>query len=99
MPRLVRKKPLLQRIRDRLDPWDLWDELTTSLDIDSYAEAAEGWAVPIGFCCNICFMFAKLGSRPGLGRSGNDDVFGDVEGKRGPGWFGWIVRRCIAVIT
>jgi hypothetical protein len=90
MPRLVRRAPLLERIKANLDFYDLslwiWEELND----DAYDEWIKIWATPIGIALNLFFILARGASRPGEG-SGADDVFGDVDEKRGSGWIGWFV--------
>ena len=89
MPRLVRRRPLLQRLQDHLDPYDLLLQLAETLNDDSYDELLQTWSVPLGAGCNVLFIIAKLAGRPSIPRG--DDVFGDWEGRKGAGWFAWMV--------
>ena len=90
MPRLVRRAPLSERIKAYLDPGDLLLWLSEELNDDAYDEWLKDWATPIGICLNILFILARGASKPGSGR-GVDDVFGDIDGRSGSGWFSWFV--------
>lgn len=89
-PRLIRRTPLMKRIKDQLDVHDILLRLAELVNDDSYDEWLTEWSVSIGVGLNVLFILAKLANKPGLSSSG-DDVFGDFEGKRSTGWFGWIV--------
>jgi hypothetical protein len=91
MPRLVRRTPLIERIKARLDPYDLLLWLAEELNDDAYEEWLKIWAAPIGLGLNIAFILARGASRSSAARGGNDDVFGDAE--PGSGWFAWLVSR------
>ena len=95
MPRLVRREPLMKRIKDHLDPYDFLLQLAETINDDAYDEWLKGWATSIGIGLNVLFILAKLANKPSIER-GRDDVFGDFEGKSGSGWFGWIVSICNA---
>ena len=90
MPRLVRKTPLRERLQAYLDPGDFLLWLSETLNDDAYDEWLKDWATPIGIALNIIFIFARGTSKPG-GRSGGDDVFGDVDTRSNSGWFSWFV--------
>jgi hypothetical protein len=90
MPPLVRRRPLLERIQAYLDPWDFLLWLSEELNDDAYEDLLNTWATPIGIALNFLFIIARGASKPGDLR-GSDDVFGDIEGKRGSGWFAWLV--------
>lgn len=90
MPRLVRRTPLIERIKSYLDPYDFLLWLSEELNDDLYDEVLKAWAVPIGVGLNFLFIVARGASKPGESRD-RDDVFGDYEGKRGSGWFSWLV--------
>jgi len=90
MPPLVRRPPLLERIKAHLDPYDLLLWLSEELNDDSYDDLLNTWATPIGIAVNVIFIFARGASRPSTAR-GSDDVFGDLQTRRGSGWFTWLV--------
>jgi hypothetical protein len=90
MPPRIRRAPLLDRIKANLDPYDfllwLWEELND----DIYDEWIKIWATPIALGLNILFIIARGASRPSWS-SGADDVFGDLDGRKGSGWIAWFV--------
>jgi hypothetical protein len=90
MPPLVRRAPLIDRIKARLDPYDwlLW--LAEELNDDTYEEWLKLWSAPIGLGFNFVFILARGASRSSSS-GGGDDVFGDAES--GSGWFSWLVSR------
>jgi len=90
MPPLVRRRPLLERIQAYLDPGDFLLWLSEELNDDAHEDLLNSWATPIGIALNFLFILARGSSNPGDSR-GSDDVFGDIEGKRGSGWFAWLV--------
>jgi len=95
MPRLVRRAPLSERIQAYLDPYDFLLWLSEELNDDTYDEWLKAWATPIGVGLNILFILARGASKQGA-RRGRDDVFGDLESKRGSGWFGWMVSAALS---
>jgi len=90
MPRLVRRAPLSERIKAYLDPYDLLLWLAEELNDDAFDEWMKYWATPIGIGLNLVFVLARGASKAAQSR-GRDDVFGDIDGGRGSGWFAWIV--------
>ena len=90
MPRLVRRAPLAERLKAYLDPHDFLLWLAEELNDDVYDEWLKDWATPIGVGLNILFILARGASKAGATR-GSDDVFGDIEERKGSGWFTWIV--------
>lgn len=89
MPRLVRRQPLIERIKTYLDPLDLLLWLAEEFNDDAYDDWLKLWSTPIGLGLNIIFILAKGASTRG-GSRGGDDVFGD-DGRSGSGWFSWLV--------
>ncbi|KAK5138110.1 hypothetical protein LTR08_004805 [Meristemomyces frigidus] len=98
MPRLVRRAPLLERLKAYLDPYDLLLWLSEELNDDTYDEWLKEWATPIGVGLNILFILARGASKAGAGR-GSDDVFGDTDERRGSGWFTWIATFLVHLLT
>jgi len=90
MPPIIRRAPLLERIKAYLDPYDLLLWLSQELNNDTIGEWLEEWATPVGIALNILFVLARGASRPGEAR-GNDDVFVDHERGSSSGWFTWLV--------
>ena len=90
MPPLVRRRPLIERLKEYLDPQDFLLWLSEELNDDAYDELLNEWATVIGIALNILFILARGANRPGTAR-GRDDVFGDSETSKGSGWFAWMV--------
>lgn len=90
MPRLVRRRPLSERIKSWLDPWDglLW--ILEELNSSDWEEFTDSWASPIGVAVNLIFIISRANSG-GNEPSGYSDVFADLETKHGSGWFRWFV--------
>jgi hypothetical protein len=87
MPRLVRRRSLIERIKTYLNPLDflLWlSEEIETWDLDSKA-----FANPIGLALNFLFLICKANSGPAIGSG--DDVFGDAQSRSG--WLAWFVRN------
>ena len=89
MPKLVRRAPLSERLKNYLNPLDflLWlSEELNDLDWDEYKE----WSVPAGLAVNLIFLIARANTSAQREQL-DDDIFGDYEGKYGSGWFKWLV--------
>jgi hypothetical protein len=87
MPRLIRRQPLIERIRGYLNPADFLLWLSEELESQRWDQLEKEWAIPIGFVLNLTFLIARANSRGGSGSY--DDVFGDT--KRQTGWISWLV--------
>lgn len=85
MPRLVRRRPWLERVQASLNPFDflLW----LSEEIETREWDNQSFANPVGAALNFLLLIARANS--GRSRSTRDDVFGD---NNDPGWFSWLVR-------
>ena len=89
MPKLVRRAPLSERLKNYLNPLDflLWlSEELNGLDWDEYKE----WSVPAGLAVNLIFLIARANISLHQ-EHWDDDIFGDSEGKYGSGWFNSLV--------
>ena len=75
MPRLIRRRPLAERIREYLDPADFLLWLSEEFDSSDWDQWQRDWATPIGLLLNVIFLIARANS--GYSRQSNDDVFGD----------------------
>jgi len=87
MPKLVRRQPLIERIRDYLNPIDFLIWLSEEIDSNGWDQLEKEWAIPIGFGLNLVFLIARANS--GGRRASYDDVFGDD--RSGSGWLSWLV--------
>jgi hypothetical protein len=88
-PRLVRRRPLSERLKEKLDPWDFLLWLSEELNSDEWQENLKDWSTVIGVTCNFVFLVARANSAPS---TNGDDVFADYESRLGSGWLAWLVR-------
>jgi len=89
MPRLVRRRPLQERIANYLNPGDFLLWLSEELNSNDWDDFAKEWALPVGFFTNILFMIARANLGPSNNSNGGDGVF--MEDGRGSGWGKWFV--------
>lgn len=87
MPRLVRRRPLAERIRAYLDPWDFFLWVSEEIECHDWDEMNKDWGVPIGVSLNFIFLVARANSRSS-GSKAIYDVFGEDEGVP---WLSWFV--------
>ncbi|KAI5239956.1 hypothetical protein E4T43_06410 [Aureobasidium subglaciale] len=85
MPPIIRRPPLSERIKAKLNPYDLLLWMAEELHESALDEALRDWGLPIGVGANLVFACARWS----LKNSVNDDIFGELEGKSG--WFHWFV--------
>ena len=85
MPRLVRRRPLLERWKAYLNPYDFLLWLSEEIETRDWDD--QSFANPLGAALNFLFLLARANCGPG--RSNGDDVFGDSNGS---GWLSWFVR-------
>lgn len=93
MPRLIRRRPLIERIQGYLNPADLLLWLSEELESQGWDQLEKEWAIPIGFILNLIFLVARANSRGAP--ASYDDVFGDSRGETG--WFSWLVSTLYQV--
>jgi hypothetical protein len=86
MPRLVRRKPLLDRIRDYLNPGDFLLWLSEEFETRDWDSKQVGTPLALGL--HVVMLVARANSGSKYGRGG-DDVFGDVQ--YGSSWLSYIV--------
>ncbi|KAK5008181.1 hypothetical protein LTR28_004312 [Elasticomyces elasticus] len=94
MPRLVRRAPLLERIKAYLNPWDFLLWFSEELSDETWDETLKDWAIPISLACNVVFLIARANSAGSLNKS--DDVFAEYDGRKGSGWFMWFTGSAAA---
>jgi hypothetical protein len=85
MPRLIRRRPLLERLKAYLNPLDFLLWLSEEIETRDWDD--QSFANPLGAALNFIFLLARANSGPN--RTTGDDVFGDSSGS---GWFSWFVR-------
>lgn len=76
MPRLVRRKPLFQRIAAHLNPMDALLWLSEEMETRDWDSAQLGTQLGLGM--NFVFMLARANHGS---ESANDDVFGEEQGR------------------
>ena len=91
MPRLVRRRPLAERLQAYLNPLDFVLWLSEELDSSDWDQWQKDWATPIGVGLNIIFLIARANSGPSMHRA--DDVFADDDGYS---WWSWFVSASLA---
>jgi hypothetical protein len=86
--RVVRRAPLLERIKDYLNPHDFVLWASEELNSNDWEDFQKSYGTTIGFALNLVFLVtrANSGSRPSRG----DDVFGDESTRSGSGWLVWL---------
>jgi hypothetical protein len=86
MPRLVRRRPLLERLKAYLNPLDFLLWLSEEIETRDWDD--QSFANPLGAALNFIFLLARANSGPSRSTSTRDDIFGDSSGS---GWFSWFV--------
>jgi hypothetical protein len=91
--RIVRRAPLIERIKDFLNPHDnlLW--ASEELNSKDWEDFQQSYGTPIGIAINLVFLITRANSGSRVSRS--DDVFGDDATRNGSGWFTWF---CTCVV-
>lgn len=87
MPRLIRRRPLLERVKAYLNPLDFLLWLSEELDPSDWEQWEKEYAIPLGIGLNVVFLIARANSR-GAKDTAYDDVFGD---DGGTSWLSWFV--------
>lgn len=87
-PRLIRRRPLVERIKTYLNPLDFLLWLAEELDSSDWDQWKKEWANPMGFLLNVVFLIARANTAHST-RKGADDVFGD--GITYTPWLAWFV--------
>ncbi|KAL9586996.1 MAG: hypothetical protein Q9212_000524 [Teloschistes hypoglaucus] len=78
MPRLIRRRPLTERISAFLNPLDLLLRLSEGFDPNDWEDWQEYWSTTVGIALNILFLIARANTGA-TSRGRGDDVFGDDE--------------------
>lgn len=79
MPRLVRRRPLGERIRTWLNPWDFLLWLSEEIEGKDWDQVEKDWGLAVGIFLNIGFIIARANGHSS-GSKAIDDVFGEDEG-------------------
>ncbi|KAH8729127.1 hypothetical protein GQ44DRAFT_607722 [Phaeosphaeriaceae sp. PMI808] len=96
MPRLVRRAPLLERIKAYTDPsdWLIW--ISEELNSSDWDQFSKSYAVYIGFSANLVFAIAQANSGASTSYEDDGDVFRDISG---PGWIRWFMNLLVLVLA
>lgn len=92
MPRLIRRRPLAERLRSYLNPLNIFLWLSEELKSGDWDQWQNQSAVPAAATLNLVFLIARANSGPSS-RQLQDDVFSDYEGYGG--WLPWFVRLLV----
>ncbi|EEP77602.1 conserved hypothetical protein [Uncinocarpus reesii 1704] len=94
MPRLIRRRPFLERLKAYLNPLDFLLWLSEEFDSNDWAQWEKEWAIPLGFGINVLFLVARANSR---NRSkAYDDVFGE---NGGTSWLNWLASFVVHLLA
>ncbi|KAL8796393.1 MAG: hypothetical protein Q9195_001300 [Heterodermia aff. obscurata] len=97
MPRLVRRRPLAERLQAYLNPLDFLLWLSEELDSSDWDQWRKDWATPIGVGLNIVFLIARANSGPSTRRA--DDVFADDDGYSWYSWFAAFIVHLLSLLS
>lgn len=84
MPRLVRQRPLWERITSNLNPMDFLLWLSEELETRDWDSKLVG--TQLGLAMNLVFLLARANA--GATSSSDNDLFGD---ETKIGWFSYVV--------
>lgn len=86
-PRLVRRRPVMQRIKAAIDPWDFFLWLSEEIETRDFGSKSLGSQLGLAF--NFVFILARVYGSSSTG-SDNDDVFNDSDSDSA-GWLAYFV--------
>lgn len=92
--RLVRRRPLLERIKANLDPWDYLLWLSEEIETRNFGSKSLG--TQLGLALNFAFILARSYGSSSTGGD-NDDIFSDSESAGTSGWLAYFVSSCVAL--
>ncbi|KAK2626403.1 hypothetical protein QTJ16_004665 [Diplocarpon rosae] len=94
MPRLVRRRPTIQRIKDYLNPGDFL--LYVSEEFETRDWDSKQFATPLALVLHISLLIARANTGTSLA-GGQDDVFGDDYS--GTGWLSYIATLVVWTLS
>ncbi|EFQ99926.1 hypothetical protein MGYG_02933 [Nannizzia gypsea CBS 118893] len=97
MPPLIRRRPLLERIKAYLNPLDFLLWLSEELDSSDWEQWEKEWALPVGIALNVLFLVARANSQKGS--RAHDDVFGDDGGVSYVAWLASFIVHSLALLS
>ncbi|KAL9612270.1 MAG: hypothetical protein Q9167_003138 [Letrouitia subvulpina] len=96
MPRLIRRRPLAERLQSYLNPLNIFLWLSEELESRDWDQWQNRSAMPVAAALNLVFLIARANSGSSSRRL-QDDVFSDDEGYGG--WLPWFVRLLAAIVV
>ncbi|KUI53769.1 hypothetical protein VP1G_01285 [Cytospora mali] len=94
MPRIVRRRPLIERIKSALDPWDFF--LWLSEEIETRDLGSKSLGTKLGVTLNFVFLVTRANTTHS---SDIDDVFGDSAGSGWLAYFAWSVSWILVALS
>ncbi|KAL9004092.1 MAG: hypothetical protein Q9188_003078 [Gyalolechia gomerana] len=95
MPRLVRRRPLAERIKAWLNPVDFLLWLSEEIDSSDWEQWQKNWSNTMGIALNLVFLIARANT--GSRSRRRDDVFGDDESYGG--FAAWLATFVVHVLS
>lgn len=86
--RLVRRRPLTERIKAYLDPWDYLLWLSEEIETRNFGSKSLG--TQLGLALNFIFILARVYGSSSTGGD-DDDIFSDSESTGTSGWLAYFV--------
>ncbi|KAI4204858.1 MAG: hypothetical protein LQ350_000924 [Teloschistes chrysophthalmus] len=96
MPRLIRRRPLTERISALLNPLDWLLRLSEGFDPNDWEDWQKYWSSTIGIALNILFLIARANTGA-TSRGRGDDVFGDDEPS--VGLITWLAKVLVYILS
>lgn len=92
--RLVRRRPLMERLKTFFDPWDYLLWLSEEIETRNFGSKTLG--TQLGLALNFAFILARVyGSSSAGGDS--DDIFSDSDSSGSTGWLAYFVSSWTAL--
>jgi hypothetical protein len=86
--RLVRRRPLWERIKSYFDPWDFILWLSEEIETRDIGNKSVG--TQVGVALHFVFMIARVYGSSSAG-SHSDDIFSDSDSSTSSGWLAYFV--------
>lgn len=93
-PRLVRRRPLKERIKAYLDPWDYLLWLSEEIETRNFGSKSLG--TQVGLALNVAFILARVYGSSSTGGD-SDDIFSDSNSTGSTGWLAYFVSPWAAL--
>lgn len=92
--RLVRRRPLTERIKAYLDPWDYLLWLSEEIETRNFGSKSLG--TQLGLALNFIFILARVYGSSSTGGD-DDDIFSDSASTGTSGWLAYFVSSWTAL--